>query len=139
MSQLNYITEHMFRSDIVAEVDGALKLVGSICDQCGDTRFPAAAACPQCHAASDALSPMVLSDHGHVKTCCRIDRAPKSFNAPYLVGYVQLPEGPRILCQIEADTLTPGEIIGRSCTLVVGPLFVRGETPVLGYKFKVSA
>lgn len=137
MDGLSYITEKMFRPDVIAEVAGQPRLVGSKCARCADIRFPAAHACPSCHAAGEDLVPVILSDEGVVTTCCRIDRAPKAFKAPYLVGYVQLPEGPRILCQLDSAVLEPKDVIGKRCKLEVAALFIRDDEDVLGYKFRI--
>jgi uncharacterized protein len=134
---ITYLTHDVFRPDVLGEVDGRPKLIGSKCSKCGDVRFPIAQACPKCHAARSELREVPLSDVGIVVSACRIDRAPKMFHAPYAVGYVQLPDGPRVLCQLEAESLEPSDLIGKSCTLTVAPLFETEGRTVKGYKFEV--
>jgi uncharacterized OB-fold protein len=132
-----YLVDDVFRPDVLGEVDGQPKLIGSQCSKCGDVRFPIAQACPKCRAARAELREVPLSTVGKVIAACRIDRAPNMFRAPYVVAYVQLSEGPRVLCQLETESLEPSAVIGKSCALTVAPLFETEGRPVKGYKFKV--
>jgi uncharacterized protein len=134
---VSYLTDDVFRGDVLANVEDRPRLIGSKCSKCGDVRFPFAQACPNCYAPRQELQEVILSECGTVVSACRIDRAPKMFHAPYAVGYVQLPEGPRVLCQLEADSLTPADLIGKACNLIVATLFEREGRSILGYKFKV--
>jgi uncharacterized OB-fold protein len=134
---ISYLTDDVFRGDVLAIVEDRPRLIGSKCSKCGDVRFPFAQSCPNCYAPRQDLYEAILSDSGTVVSACRIDRAPKMFHAPYAVGYVQLPEGPRVLCQLEANSLTPSDLIGKTCSLSVETLFEREGRSILGYKFKV--
>lgn len=135
---LTYLTEGIFRPDVLAEVDGQVRLVGTRCQDCGDTRFPPALACPKCHAGRDSLEPVALSAEGTVVTASRVDRAIPPFEAPYLLGYVEVQEGVRVLCQIVSPSGQPDQVIGRPCRLRTAPLFVKDEVEVSGYKFEVT-
>jgi len=139
MSEISYLTEGIFRSDILAEVAGQPHLVGSRCACCGDLRFPRAVGCPACHAPADQLQPALLSPLGRVVTATRIERAIAPFKPPYLLAYVQLQEGPRVLCQLLAETRKPREVIGKACELVVDKLYEKAGVAVSGYKFRVQA
>ena len=136
---IEYITEGVFRPDTLARVDGKPHLVGSRCAHCGDLRFPRAVGCPVCHAPADALKPAILPRSGHVVTATRVERAIAPFKPPYLLAYVQLPDGPRVFCQLVSQSMEPREVIGKACQLVVDRLYQKSGQDVLGYKFEVQA
>jgi uncharacterized OB-fold protein len=128
-------TVRLFRDDVLVEVDGRPHLHGSRCPACGDVRFPRALGCPRCHAWGEDLTGVPLSRRGRVHTFSRVHRAPPPFRAPYVLAFVQLPEGPRIFCQL--DCAPDADVMGRDVELVVAPLYeIEGET-VHGYKFRL--
>jgi uncharacterized OB-fold protein len=136
---IEYISEGVFRPDTLARIDGQVHLVGSRCAACGDLRFPRALGCPVCHAPADALKPAILPRAGHVVTATRVERAIAPFKPPYLLAYVQLPDGPRVFCQLVAPSLEPRDVIGKACHLVVERLYEKSGEDVLGYKLEVLA
>lgn len=138
MADFTYVTEGMFRPDVVALINGAPALVGSRCGICGDNRFPRAEACPVCHAPGEQLVPHDFARSGTLVTCCRIERGPPGFRVPYLVGYTQLDEGPRVLAQIAPTDLEPGKLIGRRCVVEVGVLCETAAGAVWGYRFALE-
>jgi uncharacterized OB-fold protein len=138
MADFTYVTEGMFRPDVVALVNGAPALVGSRCGVCGDSRFPRAEACPVCHAPSEQLVSHAFAGSGTLVTCCRIERAPPGFRVPYLVGYMQLDAGPRVLAQIAPTDVEPKLLIGRRCVVEVGGLSETAAGVVLGYRFALE-
>lgn len=139
MSDLEFMTQRMFREDVVATVDGAPHLVGTRCRRCEDVRFPPAVGCPRCQAGSDDLEPIPLPQEGTVAAATRVERAIPPFEAPYLLAYVQVSEGVRVFCQLIADSNEPRELIGRACRLAIGDLYQRDGAPVSGYKFEVTS
>jgi uncharacterized OB-fold protein len=135
---LEYLADGIFRPDILATVAGQTHLVGSRCEACGDIRFPPAPACPECHADVERLERVPLSRQGEVVAATRVERAIPPFVPPYLLAYVQLPEGPRVLCQLLADSSEPSHAIGRRCELTVDVLYEKDGAAVRGYKFQVE-
>ena len=127
----------LFRDDVLTLTDEGPRLVGSRCPSCGDVRFPRALACPSCQAPGDALEPVQLSSRGRVHTFTRVGRAPAPFQAPYVLAFVQLPEGPRVFCQLDCEP--HDEVMGRDAELVVAPLYELDGEPVMGYKFRPVA
>jgi benzoylsuccinyl-CoA thiolase BbsA subunit len=76
-----------------------------------------------------------LARRGVLYSFAAVHVAPRGFDAPYVAGYVDLPDGVRVFAQIEA----PAEVlrIDQPVEVVLG--VVRHEPdgqPVLGYKFK---
>ena len=116
--------------------DPATALRGSRCDQCGETFFPHRSLCPRCHGAA-TLPEVTLSRTGTVHTFTQVERTPSHYADPYILGKVDLPEGVRILTQIEdTDDLH----IGSEVELVIRPIFVTdaGEQ-AWGYLFRTEA
>ncbi len=70
-------------------------LIGSKCSGCGYVAFPKAYVCPACMK-DDTMKEVPLSRRGKLDTYAVLRRAPTGFTAPYIVGYVILPEGTRI-------------------------------------------
>jgi uncharacterized protein len=83
-------------------------LVGSRCAGCAVTVYPAAGACPRCGL---GMAPIGLSTVGSLWTWTVQRFAPKSPPyvpppsgfAPFVVGYVELPDGVRVAAVIDAD------------------------------------
>jgi uncharacterized OB-fold protein len=110
-------------------VEGALTampgaLHGSRCSSCEVALYPADPACPSC---GGPAVPVVLSGTGTVWTWTVQRYAPKSppytepedgFR-PFAVGYVELPEGVRILALL--DDVRPEDVrIGMPVTITAG-------------------
>jgi uncharacterized OB-fold protein len=114
--------------------DGRPYLIGSKCNQCGYIAFPKKMVCPACMT-NGSMQDMGLSRTGKIETFSTLHVAPPGFPIPYTVGYVVLPEGPRIF-SILTDS---GEAIniGDDAELVVGK--IREDemgNEVIGYQFK---
>lgn len=138
MADFEYLTEGLFRPDLVGLIDGHPVLVGRKCKQCGDVRFPPAPACPQCHAALADLEAIPLAVRGTVVTATRIDRSAPGFETPYLVGAVALPEGVRVMAQIREANFDAQTAIGKPASLEIAELFQADGVVVLGYRFVVE-
>jgi uncharacterized OB-fold protein len=127
-------TEYFPASKPWTEQDGAVRLHGSKCAQCGVVAFPPHPLCPACGA--DAGQDTVqLSPTGTLYSFSEIHIAPKGFATPYAVGYVDLPEGVRVFGQIDA---TVAELaVGQAVAVTLGP--VRTDASgrmVTSYRFK---
>ncbi len=86
---------------------GHLHLVGSHCKKCGQNYFPAREICPKCFADGE-MERIPLSRHGKLYSFSILQVAPKRFLPPYAVGYVDFPEGVRVLGQL--TTIDPGQL-----------------------------
>ncbi len=73
---------------------------GSECTRCGALAYPARAACYRC-GATDA-SAAALSAAGRLYSWSTV-RVSASQPVPYTLGYVDLPEGVRVLALIDGD------------------------------------
>jgi uncharacterized OB-fold protein len=75
-------------------------LIGSGCTWCGTKAFPPAKICAEC--LSEDLVPVRLSSEGTLYSFSVVHVAPKRWEVPYAVGYVDLPEGVRIFAHLDA-------------------------------------
>jgi uncharacterized protein len=116
---------------------GHARLLGTRCAQCDEVFFPARQACPRCHSAR-SMSREELSTRGRIHALTHVARPATHYAKDYVLGLVDLDNGPRILAQLkgEADALR----IGDPVELVVEPLFdTPGGQHVWGYRFKSAA
>ena len=76
-------------------------LVGSRCLQCSEVFFPPKKVCPNCW--SRNFEKIFLGQKGLLDNFSISFVAPQGFKAPYVQGFVDLQEGPRIFSLIEVD------------------------------------
>ena len=122
----------------VAEGDKA-HLIGSKCGACGAVFFPQQLLCTECFQ-EGTMKDHALSTKGKIYAFTIVEReslAPKGFKVPYSYGYVELPEGVRVLSKIvdwTAETLK----LDVPVELIVEPL---REDPsgekVMGFRFRI--
>ena len=92
--------------------DGLPHLLASKCDDCNVLFFPPQEFCSQCLEGN--LKPVELSAQGILYSFTIVEReslAPGDFRVPFAYGYIDLPEGVRVLAKIigwEPDALTIG-------------------------------
>lgn len=87
----------------VLAADGAL--VGSRCGACGTASAPAVPRCPACGRATEATT---FPARGRVwsSTVVRAATGPDEV-VPYVVSYVDVEDGPRVLTRMEGDEALP--------------------------------
>lgn len=81
------------------------ELAVSRCPECGAHRYPPRALCVE------DLTPMrrvPASREGTLAVAVHVDRPPQGFAHDFWLGYVDLPEGVRVLAQVEPG-LRPGD------------------------------
>lgn len=74
-------------------------LVGTRCTNCDTHFYPARSFCPYCHLKE--MSPHSLSKAGRLYSYSIVHIAPEDTSVPYAIGYVDLPEGLRLLARLE--------------------------------------
>jgi uncharacterized OB-fold protein len=112
-------------------------LKGYKCKGCGQIWFPKFTFCPNPDCWSEEMGLIRLSRKGKIYSATDIYVGQPSMReyTPFIVGYVDLPEGIRIFTQLE------GEIGSFQCgdevELTTGPIRNnnRGE-PIIGYRFR---
>jgi uncharacterized OB-fold protein len=111
-------------------------LLGSVCETCGRTYFPLKKICPTCRR-DGKIIPKTLSGKGRVHSFTVIRIPPEGFEAftPYVVGLVELIEGPKVTSQIvDCD---PDEVyIGMDVESCFRKLRVQGKDGIICYGFK---
>lgn len=120
-----------FRPDAL---DSGGRLRGSRCGSCGAHFFPARQVCSRC--LEGDLERVGLSTRGTLYTYTVLHQAAPGFETPLALGYVDLPEGVRILGQIAG--LEPDAIrIGMELDLHPEPFGhdEEGRT-VMGFRFR---
>lgn len=105
-------------------------LLGSRCRACAQVYHPRTSTCLNCGGAD--LEDIHLSRRGRLECCTTVYMPTATMEAPYTVGYVQLPEGLRVFAPIQGATAALK--VGASVTLArctVG----RGEKRLAAYCF----
>lgn len=75
-------------------------MTGSRCSSCGACFYPQRSVCSRCLA---ELEPVELSTRGTVYTYTVVHQAGPGFETPYTLVYVDLPEGVRMLGQLDGE------------------------------------
>lgn len=73
-------------------------LRGGRCTRCGKIAYPRRMACRDC---GSPLEDVALSGRAKLHSWTTIRTAPSGFEAPYVLGYAVMEEGPRLLVRIE--------------------------------------
>ena len=113
-------------------------LIGSKCSSCNEVFFPKRAICPNC-LKEDDLEDVSLSNKGKLYTYCVVKAAPLGFEAPYVIGYVDLPEGLRIFSPL-AECNEENLKIDMDLEVVVDKIREdEAGQAVYGYRFKPAS
>jgi uncharacterized OB-fold protein len=92
---------HLIAPELVEiGADDAPHLVGGRCRSCGARSFPRAAVCSEC--LSEEIDKIALPTEGTLYSYTVVHQAPKGWKVPYALGYVDLPDGVRVLAHIDA-------------------------------------
>jgi uncharacterized OB-fold protein len=125
------------------EQEGRVRLIGMRCASCGTAAFPTREVCSGC-GRDDALSEIELAGEGKLYSFSEVHAAPKGFATPYVIGYVDLTEGVRVLAQIDGAQVDSGQVdsnaaglrIGQDLVAKLGPVRKRADgTEVISYRF----
>jgi uncharacterized OB-fold protein len=126
--------------------DEPLRLLGSRCGACSTVVFPAQDGCPKCGTTGMVVTE--LGRRGTLWTWTSQDFLPKApYTGPeteadfggYLVGYVELPEGVRVITRL-VDIDRADVAIGMELELVAWPFTTDADgTEVVAYAFRPVA
>jgi len=86
------IREGLFRIPFGSEERACL--LGSRCRSCGQLAFPPRAVCATCF--GEEMEQVPLSTTGKLYTYTIVGYPPPGVQAPYAIGYIDLPEGVRV-------------------------------------------
>lgn len=118
------------------DTDTGPVLVAQECRTCGKVAFPRKRVCPACFGEDLADRPLSMTGTLHTWTCTYLG-APH-LPSPYLLGFVDLPEGVRLLSLL-VDCEPWEEIlhIGMPMEMTIGPLMQDDSGEVIStYKFR---
>lgn len=110
-------------------------LVGGKCSKCGGISFPRREFCARC--LSTEIDELPLSTTGTLYSYTTTYRPVAKFQPPHSLGYIELPEGVRVLSPIVKN---PDEEfrIGAKMMFSVAKLWEEEDTCVMGYQFHVA-
>jgi benzoylsuccinyl-CoA thiolase BbsA subunit len=119
-----------------ADAAGTLQLVGACCRACGAHFFPRRLVCARC--LSSEMTTVALNTRGTLYTYTTVYQSTPEFPTPYLLAYVDLPEGVRLLAHLVG--MRPEEVrIDMPLELRVEPVGTEaGGRPVLGYRLHAA-
>ena len=121
----------------VVEKDG-LHLIGTHCRKCQQSYFPPREVCPKCFSegVEGELEKIKLNSRGKLYSYSIIQVAPKRFLPPYSLGYIDFPEGVRVLGQL--TTVDPAKLkLDMEVQAELGRIAIDEQgNEVLSYKFK---
>jgi uncharacterized OB-fold protein len=87
--------------DHLRQTGSGVVLVGQCCDECGRALFPRTGVCPACR--SENLADSEMPAQGVLYSWSVVHVAPKPWVTPYVIGYVDLPNGVRVFSHIGGD------------------------------------
>ena len=124
-------------SSWVVEKDG-LHLLGSHCKNCQQNYFPPREICPKCfvEGKEGKMEKIKLSSKGKLYSYSIVQVAPKRFLPPYTLGYIDFPEGVRVLGQL--TTTDPAKLrLDMEMQAELGRIAIDEQSnEVLSYKFR---
>src|SRR6266852_835194 len=86
---------------LVEIADNQIWLKGGKCKSCGKLSFPFSTIC--CFCQEEQMTPARLARDGRLYAFSIVHAAAKGWRVPYVLGYVDLADGIRVLSHIEAD------------------------------------
>jgi len=101
--------------------DERSQLIASKCGVCGYVSCP-----PQQTHCDQTVEPVALAPEGTLESWTTIRVAPRRFNAPYLLSFVRLIEGPRVVARLEAAGAASAPSAGARVILAEGSLGASG-------------
>lgn len=114
-------------------------LVGSKCQDCGRIFFPPRKICPDCREVG-SMEDFQLEGNGEIISYTQIHAPQEGYEeeTPYIVGIIELDEGPRVTGQI-TETNSDEIEIGKKVRVTFRNIGEDGEKGIIhyGYKFKL--
>ncbi len=110
-------------------------LIGNKCKACGQPFFPKAKLCFAC--LTDDMEEVSLSRRGKLYSYTIGRMASLHFQPPYVLGYIDMPEGVRVFAPLEFEESEYRNIkIGMEMEVAIKKLWDEGDKEIIGYKFK---
>lgn len=115
-----------------------LSLTGGRCPSCGHTCFPAKRVCPSCFNAEQRKVP--LGRKGKLHTFARSHMGPSGIEAPFTIGFIDLPEGMKLFSLLtQCEPWDQVLKVGMEMEMVIETIREDEEgNEIVGYKFRPS-
>ncbi|MBB5159693.1 Zn-ribbon domain-containing OB-fold protein [Saccharopolyspora phatthalungensis] len=114
------------------------RLLGSRCGRCATVTFPPREFCPGCRAV-EPITETELSPEGTVYSFTVVRQAPPGIEVPYVLAYIDLPEGVRVLGQV-VGVAPEAVTIGVGVRLEPTAFGRDGDgTELVGYRFRAAS
>jgi uncharacterized OB-fold protein len=84
---------------LASSADGPVRLRAGKCKDCGSYSFPPSPVCANCLA--ENIAQVTLGTEGVLYAYSIVHQAPRGWDVPYALGYVDLPEGIRVLAHLD--------------------------------------
>ncbi len=109
--------------------------LGILCHDCKTKSFPVTNYCPEC--SSEKVEEIKLAQTGKILHFTKVSQTADEmmFNAPYIIGLIELNDGIRVTGQI-TDTKSEDLKDGMNVKMVFRVLSKNGEEGLIGYGFK---
>lgn len=128
---MRFVGDNLIRGDA-----NRWEMVAQKCATCGTIAYPKKRVCPECFGAE--LDDLVLSKNGTLHTFTVTHLGPPELPTPYILGFIDLPEGLKVMAQILADDpLDHGLRVGDAMDVVLARLRTDPDgVDVYSYKFQ---
>jgi uncharacterized OB-fold protein len=115
---------------------GETSFTGVECTSCHAVLIQDFERCPICQAVN-SLAQRSVSQSGRLYSYSIIRAAPRGFTAPYVIAYVDLPEGPRVFGHLDLDASAQADL-DQPVEVYRGPIGqgTDGE-PMIGVRFRL--
>lgn len=107
----------------------------AVCDKCGKWFFPARLICNECGGREFTTQTMRRTGKVRSYTVIRTPPAPFKDQAPYIVGIVEMDDGPSINTQI-TDCSIEQLAVGMPVRLEFRKIYEEGESGIINYGYK---
>ena len=122
-----------FKEGLFEDISGEWALVGGRCRQCEKIIYPLRSVCLNC--LSQDMEKLTLSRKGTLYSFTTVHMPSEHFEPPYVIGWIELPEGIRVFSPIRS-TQEHTLQIGMAMELSVEKLWDEQEKSVTGYVFR---
>ena len=126
-------TKVPFKEGLYTEISGEALLIASKCVTCGQVFFPKKSLCLNCMGID--LNTIHLGSHGTLYSYSTVHMNSEHFQAPYTVGWIELPEGIRIFSQIRGWQVQSLKT-GMDMRLSIERLWQTEDNDVMGHVFR---
>jgi uncharacterized OB-fold protein len=89
--------------------DGRVTLIGGVCRDCGNHAFPRSPVC--CVCMSENIAAEAMPGIGTIYAFSTVHVGAKKWKKPMCVGYIDLPNGPRVFAHLDGDSLKIGDSV----------------------------